>query len=222
LRVFLDADVLAASLTRTLIMVASTVGERVQFFPSWSLAVEVEADGHVKPGQARLSAIRPQLWGGDTLVPDVPANAGGLMRDTDIKDQHVLAAAFASGISLIVSRNVKHFGTVDLRRCGVDVAHPDLFLASRLTCDAYRGALSAICARRTRPPNTPEALHVALGREHPLLTGKMAGLFPACPAPATHDMPGVMFRGSRCLVCGQPLNDPESLRLGIGPECRWV
>jgi len=74
---------------------------------------------------------------------------------------------------------------------------------------------------RTRHPNTPEEMHAALAAGHPLLFQAMHSVFPGTEAlPSTSEPPSEVFRGSRCLVCGRALSDPESLELGVGPECR--
>jgi len=212
--VFLDADVLAASLTRTLIMTAA-VQDGAVFTPRWSLRVEAEADRHARPGQTRLVDVRARWWGADALVPstDDPSLA-----DTHPKDRHVIASARDAGIGLIVSRNIADFGQADLVRCGVSVAHPDLFLASVVGPADYLTMLEDICSRRSRAPNVPEVLHRALAAEHPRLFEAMSPLFPTVSADQGV-RPSLVFRGASCLVCGRPLTDTGSLASGVGPEC---
>jgi hypothetical protein len=207
-------------MTRTVIMAAATVRD-ARFTPRWSPRVEAEADRHARPGQAKLAEVRNRWWGADMLTASADAAQMASMVDTDPKDRHVLAAAHGSGISLIVSRNVADFGRRDLEHLGVSVAHPDLFLATMVPAMEYAAALSEICSRRSRPPNTPEALHAALGRHHPLLFAAMAGVFPGVAPLARNDADGAeVFRGTVCLGCGARLADAESLVRGIGPECR--
>lgn len=68
--VFLDADVLAAPMTRTLLIVTSTKrGSR--FHVHWSLAAEGEADRALRPRQTPVHEVRERFdWGTDVLVPD--------------------------------------------------------------------------------------------------------------------------------------------------------
>ncbi|MDR1634110.1 MAG: DUF433 domain-containing protein [Bifidobacteriaceae bacterium] len=75
--VFLDADVLAAPMTRTLILISSTT-RGARFWPRWSLAVEAASDRHRRPGQASLGEVRGTgYWdGGGVIVPDA-ADSGG-------------------------------------------------------------------------------------------------------------------------------------------------
>ncbi|MDR1449568.1 MAG: DUF6011 domain-containing protein [Propionibacteriaceae bacterium] len=217
--VFLDADVLAAPMSRTVLILASVAGAR--FVPRWSLAAEAEADRALRTGQTLVSAVRARFaWGTTVLVDTAPSQALGMV-DTSETDRHIIAAARQAGIKTIVTRNVHDFGRADLDRLGMDAVHPDLFAATVLTRSTYQVVLAAMSASRLRPPNTPAALHAALGAGHPRLFEAMASLFPFVEAAAgDSNPPAEVFRGSRCLVCGEELSDPESLALGTGPGCR--
>ena len=48
------------------------------------------------------------------------------------KDRHVLAAAVAGHVELVVTNNLKHFKQADLKGVGVHVLHPDQFLCELL------------------------------------------------------------------------------------------
>ncbi|MDR1427196.1 MAG: hypothetical protein LBJ08_05500 [Bifidobacteriaceae bacterium] len=71
-RVFVDADVVAAPLTRTVLILAGThPGEA--FVPRWSLTVEPEANRHLRPGQALIDQVRERCErGSEVIVPAVP------------------------------------------------------------------------------------------------------------------------------------------------------
>jgi hypothetical protein len=173
--VFLDADVLAAPVTRSLVLIASQQDDP-PFQVRWSKTVEDEADRHLRPAQRSVADIRTTfdrgtevLVSADRLPPE--------LSDTDPKDQHVAAAAYAAGIGVIVTRNVRHFGTQDLVALSLSAVDPDRFLAANLTNDLYRATLEDICSARTREPRTPVTLHAALGREHPRLFDTMKHLF---------------------------------------------
>jgi len=214
--VFLDADVLAAPVTRTLVLAMGQHPES-EYWPVWSPGVEAEADRHVRPGQSLVSVVRQTLEL-DLLVPD--GDVSGEV-DTDTKDRHVIGSARSSGVRTLVTRNVHHFGRSDLDRSGISAVHPDVFLAACSSRATYRAALEMMSEARSRPPNTPEAIHAALGREHPRLFASMQEVFPGVePLPGQDEPPTEQFRGSRCIVCGKLLRDPESLSLGIGPDCR--
>lgn len=85
----------------------------------------------------------------------------------------------------------------------------------------YRFTLERIAGKRTLAPNTPEAIHASLSRAHPRLVEAMQGVYPDIESVyGSVQQPAEVFRGSRCMTCGRTLSDPESLALGIGPECR--
>jgi len=219
--IFVDADVLSSPLTRTVLLVAAPLGEPDCFHPVWTHEVETEADRHRRPDQVPIAGVREQRWGDEFIVPDASSEDVAALVDTNPKDRHVLAAAHAAGASVVVTRNVRHFGRGDLARLRMDAAHPDAFLAAVLTPRVYLEALQVIAQSRHRAPDTPEALHAALGRDHPRLFAAMQALFPhVVPIASVHDLPHEVFRGDRCLVCGAMLTDPEALESGVGPQCR--
>ena len=224
--VFLDAAVLAAPVTRSLILI-SQGHVAARYLARWSLKVEAEAESALESrakGKTRntttLSTLRERFdWGKDVLVRDAPAVAVAT-EDTDPKDRHVIAAAAGSRIRIIVTPNVSDFGHSDLRRFGISVVHPDLFLAQEMTPAMYRATLEEWSASRSSPPNTPPAMHEALGRTFPRLTAAMTSEYPSVTPKVPHDLPVEVFRGVCCLVCGRILTDPTSLSLGVGQECR--
>ena len=142
-----------------------------------------------------------------------------MLADTSSTDRHILAAAHAAGCRVVVTQNVRDFGRVDLEQLDMVVVCPDLFLSVMVNGAAYTFALESIAAGRSREPRNPAAIHQALGRSHPHLVSVFADLFPDVTPAHTENQPAEIFRGSRCLVCGKKLTDPESLRLGVGPEC---
>ncbi|MDR1513751.1 MAG: DUF6011 domain-containing protein [Propionibacteriaceae bacterium] len=218
-KVFVDADVLAAPLTRSILLTAAEQRE-TPFRACWSLAVEAEADRALRGSQAKLAGVR-ELIGDDMLVPDATDEQMSRLADTDTGDRHVLAAAVAARARVVVSRNVHHFGRDDLTRLSVAAAHPDAFLASSLTGPVYRDVVRVMASRRgPGRGDTPEEVHRDLGALHPRLFAAMVGEFPGVdPKPSPDAPPSEVFRGNRCLVCGKTLSDPESLAVGVGPEC---
>jgi len=176
----------------------------------------------LRPGQTRVSELRGRFpWGERVLVPDATKEAIDGLADTSPTDRHILAAAKLAGIRVLVTRNVHDFGRGDLAEAGVSAVHPDLFLSAMVDEAGYRESLEVMAGVRTRHPNTPEEMHEALAVGHPLLFQAMRGVYPGVEAsPSPSEPPSEVFRGSRCLVCGKALSDPESLGLGVGPECR--
>jgi hypothetical protein len=219
-RVFLDADVLASPVTRTLILLSFPHADS-RFHVCWSAEVEAEANSHLRPGQARLAEVRRIGDLDDQVLVSSPAITElERLTDTNPKDKHVLAAASSAGAHAVVTRNVADFGHKDLSYLGMNAVHPDLFLARMLTPNMYQDTLASMCKRRNRPPNVPKALHLMIGLEHPLLAQAMSDLFPGAELPASSfPAPAELFRGRSCLICGKRLAAPRSTVIGIGPEC---
>lgn len=211
--VYLDANVLVPSYTRTLLVMAAPSSD---FAVVWSLHAEAEVERHQEADAVRISALRKR-FGWDALVPDGDIQ----LDDTDAKDKPILSAASLAGADLIITENVKDFGAQDLARLQMSAAHPDLFLANRLSVETYRDILTRLARTRSNQPNTPEEIHRGeTGERLPLLAARMKEAFPVDVAPPSKGSPRLTFRGVRCVSCGQPLADPASLRLGLGPECR--
>jgi hypothetical protein len=117
--------------------------------------------------------------------------------DTSAKDRHVLASARAAKCHAIVTRNIRHFGHRDLAAAGLAALHPDLFLARAMSWQMYVDTLEAMAATRSRQPNTPAALHAAIGTAHPLLFNAMRGVYPGVEAaPNPHRPPAQTARGT--------------------------
>jgi len=236
-RVFIDADVLAHPVSRSLILFASMFPD-TPFTVCWSLAAEAEADKAlasqwkhiVKTGRQRRSqplsvaALRENPassdWAELVLVADATNADIAMLADTSSTDRHILAAAHAAGCRIVVTQNVRDFGRADLEQLGMVVVCPDVFLSVMVNGAAYTFALESIAAGRSREPRTPAAIHQALGKGHPHLVSVFADLFPDATPAHAENQPAEVFRGNRCLVCGKRLTDPGSLRLGVGRECR--
>ncbi|MDR2347310.1 MAG: hypothetical protein LBD90_01550 [Bifidobacteriaceae bacterium] len=206
--VFVDADVLASPLTRTVLILAGTHPASV-FSPRWSLAVEAEADRHLRGAQDSLRRLRDRFdWGAEVIVPD--GSSAAAMSDTSRKDRAVLDAAAQAGIGLIVTRNIADFGPTDLAALGVAAVHPDLFLSLVMTQGMYRTVLAGIAGARQRAPNTPQTLHAALGAQHPLLFAAMSGAYPGVNAAADgHRPPRWVFRGPPTRLGGILFDAPD-------------
>jgi len=195
IRVFLDADVLARPVTRTLLIAgAPESGFRVL----WSCYVEAEANRHLKPWMTLVSDLRLRF--GWELSPT--GQIGGRFEDTDPKDRQVLADAVAAQAQFIVTGNVDDFATGDLTAASMSAVAPDLFMAAQLTVTGYLEALSAMVVGRKAPPNTRGDVHAAIGRQHPRLFAAHVDLIPGIvPLPHPHDPPRTEFRGIRCMRC---------------------
>jgi hypothetical protein len=219
--VFLDADVLAAPLTRSVILMA-VFQEGSGFGARWSLAAEAEADKHARPGQMRLGGLRQQFeWADRVIVPNSDGADG--LKDTEPGDWHIIDAAHQAGITVIMTRNVHHFGSGDLAGWSMSAVHPDQWLATVLTPSVYEKTLTDICANRRREPKTPAKLHAALAKEHPRLFAAMAAVFPGVgPEKSDHSPPAEVFRGVRCIKCQDETASANDLVDGVGPNCRAI
>lgn len=213
IRAFLDANILAKPLTRTLLIIA---GPLCGFTPVWSARALAEADRHLGPGMTPVADLVTRF--GWAIGPS--GSVDGRFTATDAPDRQILADSEASRAGYLVTEDVDDFDEGDLLSIDISAANPDLFLASRLTIDAYREVLTTIARGRSRPPNTPEQIHATLGRNHPLLSSRFAADYPTTVATRLQAEPAVVFRGIRCLRCGQNSARPENLSRGIGSECR--
>jgi len=211
--VYLDANVLVPSYTRTLLVMSAPLSD---FTVAWSLHAEAEAERHQEAGAVPISALR-RRFGWDALVPDGDIE----LDDTDAKDKPVLSAASLASASFIVTENIKDFGTRDLARLQMSAAHPDLFLANQLSIDTYRNVLGRLAKARTRQPCTAEDIHrVETGERLPLLAQRMKMAYAVEPSPAARRTPRLTFRGVRCVACGKLFTNAGSLALGVCVECR--
>src|SRR5699024_5874379 len=164
LRVFLDANVLAAPLTRTLLLSGAMLGG---YSFTWSQRAEEEASQHMRPATTPLASLRAVHLDQMPLSPSAdlaerfPATKGG--------DRQILADANAAGAHFLVTNDVDDFALTDLKQAKVSAATPDLFMSQRMTAEAYRCALVVIAGSQKNPPITIEQLHRRLATNHPRL-----------------------------------------------------
>jgi len=192
IRVFLDANVLAKPVTRTLLMVG---GPLSGFAVVWSETAEREASRHMKPGALSPTLIR-QRFGGE-LGP-VGEGASRFLGTTE-EDRQILADAVAAKVSFLITADVDDFAEVDLVSVGISAVNPDLFLAAKLTRRAYSTVIDLFVERQAAPPTTAAEFHSAVARQHPLLFAAHADLYDIAPMPSVHSAPTVLFRGERPL-----------------------
>lgn len=103
----------------------------------------------------------------------------------------------------------------DLDRAGVAVAHFGLFMAHHLSRPGYAQALEGISAGMGDPARTSSVVHAATARQHPLLFGAHADLYPVGAEQVTENPPAVVFRDSRCVRCLCRLANREGRRSGL-------
>lgn len=192
--IFLDANVLARPVTRTLLIAGGPTSGFVAVFSRTALD---EADRHLGPGKTPVTDLVTRFGWATARTGTV----GDRFDGTDPKDRQLLADAVDADAAFLVTDDVDDYAEHDLIEAGVAAVSADVFLAHRLTGLGYLAGLDALSAGRTRPPRTPEELHVALGRQHPRLVAAQAEAFATAPAAPTHPEPAVVYRGARCLAC---------------------
>jgi hypothetical protein len=208
---FLDANVLARPVTRTLLLIGA-VGSGARYRAVWSAYAEAEGQRHLRAGTVGLADLRNRHR--------IDLSASGVHPErftaTDPKDRQVLADAEHCGALFLVTANVRDFGVADLDAVGVSAVHPDLFASYRISPERYLEALTVL-ARGEHPLAD---MHSALARAHPLLFEARRDSFPGIEPQPTHDHPPAeAFRGSTCVRCGRLLTDPANTVLGVGPDC---
>lgn len=194
-RVFLDANILAKSVTRTLLMAG---GPPSGFRTLWSRAAEQEAARHMPTRAISPGEVRRRFGG--TLGPT--GSVGGRFGATDAADRQILADAEAAGARFLVTEDVDDFAEVDLASVAISAVNPDLFLATWLTRTAYAMVIDLFVQRQVAPPTTPAEFHAAIARQHPLLFAAHNDLYDIAPEPSPHPPPSILFRGPRPLDKG--------------------
>lgn len=162
---FLDANVLYASLLRDLLLRLAAEGVcRVH----WSAEVQQEWCTHLIAAgyseavlartQMRMNAAFPQaqVEGHQALISQLTL--------PDPADRHVLAAALHAGVSILVTFNLRDFPADTLARYGVVPLHPDVLLTTLLkqAPDGCELALGRLIASLKSPPMTLGDIAAAL------------------------------------------------------------
>lgn len=213
-RAFVDANVLASPVPRTILYLGQPLADYELVFSPW---VEAEADRHQKPGQTPVSRLR-ERWDWQ-VVPD--ADEFDDLIDTDAKDQVVLASAVEARAQFIVTGNVRDFGEKDLIERRMVAVHPGLFLAHHLPAEVYREVLTVMGEARARKPRDPYGIHVEEIATHlPALFEMYADLFGPVSAGVEVKHPKFVFRGGFCVRCTAPLPEVDQHAPGLCLECR--
>ncbi len=212
-RVLLDANIIAKPVTRTLLVVG---GMPSGFRAFWSPAAEREAQIHMRSRALPPSRVRERF---DIRLGPTGSGAEGFS-GTKGADRQILADAAAAGARFLVTEDVDDYGLDDLGGVGISAVNPDLFLAARLTRDAYSTVIDLFVERQLNPPTTAAQFHAAIAKNHPRLFAAHADLYDIEPERGIHGEPEVVFRGTRCLRCERIVADPATIIDGLGPECR--
>lgn len=212
--VFLDANVLAKAVTRTLILRCQAAG----YTATWSQTAERQAEAHQTSGHLLVSKLRERIQLALAPTGDRPERYA----ETDSDDRQILADAEAAEATFLVTEDVDDFGYADLRATGISAVNPDLFLAERVDAETYRQALEVMVEGMTNPSRTPAQLHSAIARLHPRLFNMHSSLYNIPPMTREQAEPIEVYRGRTCVRCLARLDDETQLVDGLGPECRHI
>lgn len=215
LRVFLDANVLAAPLTRTFLLSAARLSG-CSF--TWIQHAEEEASRHMRPLATPVATVRSRHLDQMPLAPT--ADVAGRFSATKGADRQILADAEQSRVHFLVTNDVDDFAIEDLEDAQVTAVTADLFMSHQVSPDAYRFGLEMIAGSQRNPPITVEDLHRRLAKNHPRLFAAQNHIYGLDPAATPHNLPGVEYRGFRCLRCASI--SPAGLPNGVHLECEDV
>lgn len=211
--VFLDANVLAKPVTRTLLIAGANAAALAV---TWSGYVEAEAERHLPGRAASIADLRSRL---ERVLGPTGIEAERFPT-TSVKDRQVLADADAARAEYLVTVDVDDFGEDDLAALRMTAVHPDLFMALRYPRRAYLLAVDLVVANMKNPPRTAAEMHALIARQHPRLFTAHADAFDVAPVSGVHAESGLLFRGVRCLTCGAIVEIPADLELGLCVDCR--
>ena len=155
----LDACVLYPAALRDLWM---HLAVRFVFQPKWTSRIQdewirsvLEDRPDLKPEQLARTRANMEQWGRDWEVPDWEPWLSQLsLPDPD--DCHVLAAAIAGQVPVIVTFNLVHFPEAVLAPHGVRAVHPDSFAGELLDAEP-EAFLRAVRTHRAALKNPPKS-----------------------------------------------------------------
>ena len=210
---FLDADVLASPVTRTLLIAGS---DPAGLAVTWSQYAEDQANRHLPPRATSLTTIRERILSRD-LGP--AGTWPERFAHTQVSDRRILADAEAAGAVFLITSDVDDFAEIDLIETSISAVNPDLFMAVRFPRTAYLHALRQLVANMHNPPRSDAEMHALIAKRHPRLFARHADAYAVQPARSAHHEPKTIFRGARCVRCGAVLPDPRSLDVGVEADC---
>jgi predicted nucleic acid-binding protein len=172
-RCVLDASVLYQELIRNLLLWVAAEGG---LDPFWTERILDETrrnligDGVLEPEQwERLRAAMLSAFP-DAMLDQPTADAIEHEMPNDEKDRHVLAAAVAGNVELVITNNLRHFEAADLEEVGKQALSPDQLLRELLAVEptVIHAAMQQLVTvmRIPRPWSVPELLGRLAGLGH--------------------------------------------------------
>lgn len=210
--IFLDANVLARPITRTLLLIGA---DESGLAVTWSAYVETEANRHTRGAALSVSDLRKRF----DRVLGPTGDGPERFKATSAPDRQVLADADAARVSFLITADVDDFAEGDLAVLRLSAIHPDLFMALRFPRRAYLRALDLLVANMKNPPRTAAEMHGLIARQHPRLFSAHSDAYEVRPADPVQAEPAVMVRGIRCVLCESVVDSPGDLRIGLCVDC---
>jgi hypothetical protein len=200
--IFLDANVLARPVTRTLLLAGA---DEAGLAVTWSAHAEAEAGRHMPGADLPVWDLRKRL------ERELGPTGSGPERftATSPSDRQILADVDAARTSFPVTGDVDDFGEADLAALRATGIHPDLFMALRFPRHAYQHALDLLVANMKNPPRTAAQMHGLIARQHPRLFSAHADAYNVQPSATPHAEPGVLVQRT-----GHPSGDGDEGRSG--------
>lgn len=207
----LDACILVPQRLSSLLL---TMAEHGLCEPRWSEPILTETERaliqklRLVPDLARrrLQAMRTafpeaNIEGFDDLIPGLRC---------DPKDRHVLAAAIAGGVDVLVTNNVKHFPLEACEPYDLQVLDADQFLTDLLMSEsaACREAIEHEAARSRKPPLTVQQLLAGLTKVAPTFAHTTYNIWDELEEPAS-DLPLLMVADEEQSPLGQYAHAPD-------------
>ncbi len=172
-RSVLDASVLYSEPVRSLLLWIAT---QEGFDPCWTERILEEtrrnliADGAVSPTQWEDLQAAMQEAFPEAVIEQADADAIEHEMPNDEKDRHVLAAAVAGNVELVITSNLRHFEQADLEEVGKQALSPDQLLCELLATEPtviHNATERLVTVMRTpRPWSIPELLGRLAGLGH--------------------------------------------------------
>lgn len=172
-----------------------SMAERELCEPRWSGQILEELERTltgklgVDPDRARHRLTQMQAGFPESAVVGFEGLIDGMT--CDAKDRHVLAAAVAAGVDLLVTTNLKDFPSASYEKYGLEVIHPETLL-SRLFNHDEHGCIEALhqdARRRRNPPMATEQVLAQLATHAPTFANNvhqriLEGVGPLADVPA--------------------------------------
>jgi predicted nucleic acid-binding protein len=172
-RCVLDASVLYQELIRNLLLWIAAEGG---LDPFWTERILDETRRNL----IEDSALNPEQWERlraamltafpDAMLDQAASDAIEHEMPNDEKDRHVLAAAVAGNVELVITNNLQHFQATDLGQVGKHALSPDQLLCELLAAQPtviYAAMQQLVTVMRTpRPWSIPELLGRLAGLGH--------------------------------------------------------